>query len=273
MATPIGNLQDITERARFVLNETDFIACEDTRIARKLCGHLAIDLAEKTLCSFNTLNENEISTSILESLKAGQNVALISDAGTPVVSDPGLPLLRDAYTEGINVVPVVGPSALTACISVCPMPMHDFRFIGFVERRTSAKARQLRSLLTLNVPVVFFDSPKRLLSTLGLLSDLGVGDRKLFIARELTKLHEEKLFDSVDRLRELLSQRERMLGEYVVVLGRSDEKSDADVAHMIDLFRQEDIAPSTAARLVAKLGGITRQAAYQLLTTPQRKDG
>ena len=272
VATPIGNISDITERARAILARTDFIACEDTRRAIKLLRQLSIDPAGKSLRSFNVLNENDLAEKIIASLGDGQDVALISDAGTPVLSDPGFPLIKEAFERGADVVPVPGPSALTACLSVCPIPMHDFRFVGFIERKTEPKKAQLDALLELDSPVVCFESPNRLLDTLRSLSELGGGSRSVFIGRELTKLHEEKLFDSVDHMIEVFSGRERVLGECVLVLAPTEEQEYRDVSRLVELFVHEDIPPSSSARLIAKLSGITRQEAYRKLKARQRRD-
>ncbi len=272
MATPIGNVGDITERARSVLDDTTFIACEDTRRASKLLRQLSIDSKGKSLRSFNALNENDLATKIIASLESGQDVALISDAGTPVLSDPGLPLLRAAMDSRVEVVPVPGPSALTACLSVCPLPMHDFRFVGFVERKAKQKREQLRLLLQQTIPVVCFESPNRLLDTLRLMSELGAGSRAIFLARELTKLHEEKLFDSVDNLIESFGSRDRVLGEIVFVVSPSEELESPDASTLVELFAKERIPKSSSARLIAKLAGISRQEAYRRLSSTDGQD-
>lgn len=272
VATPIGNVGDITERARSVLDDTTFIACEDTRRASKLLRQLSIDSKGKSLRSFNALNENDLATKIIASLEKGQDVALISDAGTPVLSDPGLPLLRAAMDSRVEVVPVPGPSALTACLSVCPLPMHDFRFVGFVERKAKQKREQLRLLLQQTIPVVCFESPNRLLDTLRLMSELGAGSRAIFLARELTKLHEEKQFDSVDNLIESFASRDRVLGEIVFVVSPSEELESPDAGTLVELFVKERIPKSSSARLIAKLAGISRQEAYRRLSSTDGQD-
>ena len=272
VATPIGNVGDITERARAVLNKTDFIACEDTRRASKLLRLLSIDPKSKSLHSFNALNENELTAKIIASLTSGQDVALISDAGTPVLSDPGLPLLRAAIDRGVVVVPVPGPSALTACLSVCPLPMHDFRFIGFIDRKRKQKKALISELLQQSIPVVCFESPNRLLDSLRLMSELGAGGRMVFVARELTKLHEEKCFDSVDSLIANFEARERILGEFVLVIAPSDESARIDVDQLVEILSKERIPTSSSARLLAKLSGITRQEAYRRLTSSAQQD-
>ena len=272
MATPIGNVGDITDRARAILDKTDFIACEDTRRASKLLRQLSIDSTGKSICSFNVLNENDLATKIIASLENGEDAALISDAGTPLLSDPGLPLLREAFNRGVNVVPIPGPSALSACLSVCPLPMRDFRFVGFIERKTKQKKAQLTALLQQSIPVVCFESPNRVLGTLRMLSELGAGDRMIFVARELTKMHEEKLFDSVDKLTVTFDERERVLGEFVLVIAPTEEPERLDVTYLIELLSKERVPTTSAARLISKLSGISRQEAYRRLTSSADHD-
>ena len=272
VATPIGNVGDMTERARAVLDKTNFIACEDTRRTSKLLRQLSIDSKSKSLQSFNVLNENDLTTKIIASLTSGQDVALISDAGTPVLSDPGLPLLREAIDRRVHVVPVPGPSALTTCISVCPLPMHDFRFVGFIERKRKQKKALLTELLQQSIPVVCFESPNRLLDTLQLMRELGAGERMIFVARELTKLHEELCFDSVDNLIANFGSRERVRGEFVLVIAPVEKPKRVDVEFLVEVLVNEPLPTSSSARLLAKLSGISRQEAYRRLTSSTQQD-
>ena len=272
VATPIGNIRDITERARAVLDKTDFIACEDTRRARKLVRQLSINSTGKSFCRFNVLNENDLASKIIASLENGEDVALISDAGTPVLSDPGLPLVREAFNRGVNVLPIPGPSALSACLSVCPLPMREFRFVGFIERKKSQKQAHLKALLQQSIPVVCFESPNRILDSLRMMLELGAGERMIFVARELTKLHEEKLFDSVENLTRVFAERERVLGEFVLVIAPGDVPEGLDVTYLIELLSKERLPTSTSAKLISKLSGISRQEAYRRLTSHAPQD-
>ena len=252
------------ERARSVLAQTNYIACEDTRRAGKLLRLLGLDANEKQLFSFNVLNENEEARKIIASVQAGQDIAVISDAGTPLVSDPGFPLLQLAFDAGLNVVPIPGPSALTACLSACPLPMNDFRFVGFLERKRQAKSKQLQRLLAQSVPVVCFEAPVRILETLEVAIDLGFGERQVFIARELTKLHEEKIFATVQQVYAELTKRARVVGEFVVVFAASDDADAYEASVLATTFAAEGISPSAAARLIAQLTGLSRRDAYRL---------
>ena len=269
VATPIGNLGDISFRGKSILEKTEFIACEDTRRATKLLEHLALDSTNKQLRSFNTLNENDLYDKIIASLCDGMDVALISDAGTPTLSDPGLPLLRAAFDADVNVVPIPGPSALTTCLSVCPIPTNEFRFIGFLERRGESKRRQLNELLQTRIPVVLFESPKRILATLRAMVELGAGQRMLFLARELTKIHEEKLLDSVEHIFEEFDSRPAILGELVLVLAPAEADSRRQLSELLEIFAAERIPPSTSARLIAKLTGVSRREAFRELLAMQ----
>lgn len=266
VATPIGNIRDITDRAKSVLEEVTCIACEDTRRAAKLLRFLSIDVDSQRLCSFNMLNERDVAPKIIEMLRDGEDIALISDAGTPIVSDPGLPLLRVAYENDVNVVPVPGASALTACLSACPIPLNEFRFIGFLERKPQTRRAQLHAIQREAVPVVCFESPNRVIDTLRQATDVGLDERHVFIAREITKLHEEKIFDTVANACRVFEERERVQGEFVIVFDSAPQDlSSYDVSALAELFATEEIAPSVAARLIANIAGVTRREAYNAL--------
>ena len=256
---------DISTRAQAVLEETSIIACEDTRRTGKLLGLLGIESKHKRLRSFNAINENEEASKIIAMLLEGNDVALVSDAGTPVVSDPGLGLLRMAYKAAIAVVPIPGSSALIAALSACPIPTNDFQFLGFLERKGEAKTRQVQQIVQSSSTVVFFESPRRLLHTLQELIASGAGERKVFVARELTKVHEELIFASVNKVHADFSERETLLGEFVLVLAPSDSNASYDVDELVAAVAEEGISPTTGSRLIAKLSDLPRREAYQQL--------
>jgi 16S rRNA (cytidine1402-2'-O)-methyltransferase len=187
VATPIGNLDDITLRALKVLSAVDLVLAEDTRRTRKLLSHFEI---RKPLQSLHEHNEDAQATALVARLLAGESMALVSDAGTPLVSDPGFPLLRAAIAAGVTVVPVPGPSAVLAALTASGLPTDRFLFIGYLPRKKAARRRVLEDLAAEPGTVVFLESPRRLGSALGDAAEI-LGPRPAAVARELTKVHEE----------------------------------------------------------------------------------
>ncbi|MCS7014417.1 MAG: 16S rRNA (cytidine(1402)-2'-O)-methyltransferase [Chloroherpetonaceae bacterium] len=214
VATPIGNLGDITLRALETLRKVSVIACEDTRETLKLLRHY--DLGKKELIGYHNFNERQASEKILARLEQGEEIALVSDAGTPALSDPGFYLVRAAFERGIKVVPIVGASALTAAISVCPLPVNRFYFEGFLPHKKGRQSR-LRFLASQSLEaIIFYESPHRLLRLLEELQTY-FGDARAMVARELTKLHEEIVVGTLSELKATFSSK-KILGELVVVL-------------------------------------------------------
>jgi len=214
VATPIGNLDDITLRALETLRQTPIVACEDTRQTLKLLRRF--NLPEKELIPYHAFNERTATEKILTHLEHGRDVALVSDAGTPAISDPGFYLVRAAFEHGVKVVPIAGVSALTAAISVCPLPINRFYFEGFLPHKKGRQSR-LKFLASLSLEaIIFYESPHRLLK---LLEELHTyfGDAQAMIARELTKVHEEILVGTLSELRQKCSAK-KILGEFVVIL-------------------------------------------------------
>ena len=195
VATPIGNLEDITYRAVKVLGEVDLVAAEDTRHSRKLLDHFGI---RKPLLSYHDHNERQRYTEILERLRAGENVALISDAGTPCIADPGYRLIAACRTAGVPVVPIPGASALVAALSVSGVATDRFTFEGYLPSRTKARTDLFKGLVGEQRTLVFYETPHRLLAALNDLGQVFGGERLLVVAREMTKLHEEFFHGSAD---------------------------------------------------------------------------
>ena len=215
VATPIGNLDDITLRALQTFKDVDVIACEDTRRTRILLSHYSI--ITRTI-SFG--HDNSRVGRITELLGAGQTVALVTDAGTPGISDPGSGAVRAARAEGHPVVPIPGVSILTALLSVSGQGLQGIKFYGFCSPKSGRRRSQLKQLLSDNSPFVLFEAPHRILKTLRELSLL-VSHREIMLARELTKLHEEILFGSPDELSTILSNRNKIVGEFaLLVMGK-----------------------------------------------------
>jgi len=207
VATPIGNLKDITLRAVETLRSVDTIACEDTRRTRKLLSHLGIGLGEgRRLISYYRGREEARAEAILSQLVSGRDVALVTDSGTPALSDPGFRLLRAAVASQIKIVPIPGPSAVVALLSVAGLPTDRFVFEGFLPRKRAKRLRRLKELRDETRTIVLFESPARIARTLQELIDV-FGDRQAAIGREMTKAFEEIARGNLHQLAEMFSQR------------------------------------------------------------------
>mgnify|MGYP006280009609 CR=1 FL=1 len=213
VATPIGNLGDVTLRALDVLRDVDRIACEDTRRTRKLLAHHGI---RTPLMAYHDHNEDRASRELVERLLAGENVALVTDSGTPLISDPGYRLVSLAVSEGIDVVPVPGPSAAIAALSAAGLPPHPFVFAGFLPRKSGARRRRIEELGEIGATIVLYESPHRVQKTLVDLAEV-LGERRAAVCRELTKVHEEFLRGTLPELASTAADR-RLKGEIVIVI-------------------------------------------------------
>jgi 16S rRNA (cytidine1402-2'-O)-methyltransferase len=215
VATPLGNLEDVSLRALRVLREVGLVACEDTRRTGALLR--AHGIAARTT-SFFEHNERWKGERILEALRSGTDIALVSDAGTPAISDPGFRLVRDARREGLPVIPVPGASAAITALSVSGLPTDRFLFVGFLPPRPEARRRELAALAPNAETLVFYESPRRVLAAL---DDMlaALGDRDAFLCREATKLHEEYRAGRLSELRQALGARPEVRGEVVLVVG------------------------------------------------------
>ncbi len=259
VATPIGNLADITLRALRVLGEVDVVAAEDTRTTRKLLSHHGIGT---TLVSYHDHNEAVRTPELLDRIKRGESVALVSEAGTPSISDPGYRLIRAAIAADVAVEPVPGPSALLAAVVVSGLPSDAFVFEGFLPRRAGERKRRLEELASERRTLVFFEAPHRLDKTLADMLEV-LGDREVALCRELTKLHEEV---RRGRLTELVTalQRRPVKGELVLVVeGAPEAVGDLDAAAVEALDRigsGESVREAT--RAVAAHRGVPRRALY-----------
>ncbi len=221
VATPIGNLEDITYRAVRILTQADQIACEDTRHTKKLLTHYRI---KNRLVSCHEHNEASRIPGFITSLKAGLDIALVSDAGTPSISDPGYRLVRAASENGIPVIPVPGPSAVLAGLSVAGLATDTFFFSGFLPRKKGKRAKAIEALKFLPATLVFYESPKRVI-TLVKEALVILGDRPAMVAREITKRHEEYLRGDLSRILESLSSRVSVKGECSLFISGSVESS------------------------------------------------
>ncbi len=233
VSTPIGNLEDISLRAIRTLKEADLIACEDTRNTRKLLSHYQI---RKPLTSYHEHNEPEKAEELVRQLIAGENIALVSDAGTPNVSDPGFRLVKIAAEHGLDVISVPGPSAALAALSISGLPTSSFSFYGFLPKTKKKKEDFLREIQGLEQTLIFYESPRRVIETLS--SMLYVfGDRQTSVSRELTKIFEETLTGKISDVIEKLREKEKLKGEFTLVIegnkdkqkGFSSEKLERDI--------------------------------------------
>ena len=261
VATPIGNLSDASPRALETLSSVDLVACEDTRTTRTLLARHGIATRSVAL---HEHNERRASAGLVEALRAGKSIALVSDAGTPGLSDPGAWLVQEAHRAGIRVSPLPGPSAAAAAISVAGFPAAQFLFAGFLPAARGARRKALQAL-DLPWPVVFYEAPHRIADTLGDLTERFGPARELAICRELTKKFEEVARLPLGAALGWLGERaERSQGEFVLVLAPGEERKsrevDADV--VLDVLR-EALSPSEAARLAAKITGVPKNQLYR----------
>ncbi len=264
VATPIGNLADISGRAVSTLRSVTLIACEDTRRTGRLLAHLGVSAPE--LIALHDHNERAVAESVLARLEAAENVALVSDAGTPLVSDPGFVLVREAWSRGLTVVPVPGPSAVTSAVSISPVPTGRFRFEGFLPAKAAARDAALNRLLAADMAVVFLESPRRMRATLAAIEALGGGDRDILLCRELTKLHETATFGAVS---ELVADPDRVReqGEFVCVLAPGSSTAPPDSAERLLVALLDELPPARAARVAARITGRARSELYALATS------
>jgi 16S rRNA (cytidine1402-2'-O)-methyltransferase len=216
VATPIGNLDDLSPRARDALAAADLVACEDTRHTGRLLAHLGLD---KPLVSLHEHNERQRLPRLLADLEDGRTIALVSDAGTPLVSDPGYLLVREAVARGVRVEPLPGPSALLAALVASALPPHPFTFAGFPPPKPGKRRNFYRRWVALDHTLVFYESPHRLLPSLAD-ARAELGDRPAAVCRELTKLHEEVLRGRLSEIEAELAARPAVKGEIVLVVGK-----------------------------------------------------
>jgi 16S rRNA (cytidine1402-2'-O)-methyltransferase len=267
VATPIGNLEDITLRALRVLRETDLIACEDTRHTRKLLAHHQIS---KPTVSYHEHNERERSAELIKKLEDGVNIALVSDAGTPLVSDPGFRIVREAIDRHIPVVPVPGPSAILAALSASGLPARDFAFFGFLPARRAARRTRLGELAKLESTLVFYEAPHRILHTIADAKEI-LGNRECVVARELTKLHEEFVRGSLSQP-DLPESAAR--GEIVLIIAppAPDQTRQLETESALSMDEQikqlmntQGLDQKNALKRIARERGISKSEAYRLM--------
>ena len=260
IATPIGNLEDITYRAVRILGEVDLIAAEDTRHSLKLLNHFNIS---KPLTSYFDHNQQLKGERILNELRRGRSVALISDAGSPCVSDPGYHLVRDAAAEGIPVIPIPGSCAAIAALSASGLPSDTFTFSGFPPARQGRRRSFLAGLLTLPGTLILYEAPHRLEETLRDILDI-LGERRIVVARELTKIYEEFIRGTVSEVLASVSQG-KVRGEVVILVAPGEPvplSTEPLEELLLRLLREDALSVKDAARRASEITGVPRSEAY-----------
>jgi len=267
VATPIGNLEDISSRAVRILQEVDLIAAEDTRTSLKLLRHLAI---EKTLMAYHEHNELVQTDKITALLEAGKSVALISDAGTPLISDPGYVLVKQLINKGLKVVPIPGPSALITALSVSGMATDRFVFEGFLPAKNHAREEKLKTLMYETRTLVCYESRHRIQASLASIHAV-LGERQITVCRELTKRFETIFHGSTVEVLDWITQKDQQKGEYVLIIEGSFSKtsnSEQEATKQLEILLKY-LGPSQAAAAVAQLSGLKKKALYQIALTLQ----
>lgn len=269
VATPIGNLEDITLRALNVLKTVDLIACEDTRHTRKLTAHFQI---QKPLESYHEHNEASKSEQLVGRLQEGKSIALVTDAGTPTISDPGYRLVQRCVAEGIRIVPVPGPVAGIAALSASGLPTDAFLFLGFPPAKASGRRACLERIKSQPYTLLFYEAPQRAVAFLQEAAEI-LGDRAAVVARELTKVYETFYRGRLTSLADRLAQDEPLRGELTIIIAGADAtatEAPADVPesiaeHLAQVMAQTGLPKNEAIKQVAKARGLARRAVYNAL--------
>ena len=264
VATPIGNLDDITFRAVEVLKSVDIVFAEDTRHSKKLLLHLDIS---KPIRAFHDHNEREKTKAIIGEIRSGKSIALISDAGTPLISDPGYFLVAQAKKECLRVVPIPGPSALITALSASGLASDRFTFLGFLPSKKTARVKLLKSLINRTETSIFYESPKRILATLTDMHRIFGDNREVCLAKELTKVFETIQTDSIPNLiKYLTTDQNNQKGEFVILISANDKIDIAEAEAQLDSLLPilcAEMGASKAAKLAAKITGIDKNQCYK----------
>jgi 16S rRNA (cytidine1402-2'-O)-methyltransferase len=270
VATPIGNLEDISYRAVRVLKEADLIACEDTRHTAKLLHHYAID---KPTVSYHEHNEAARAEELVTKLIAGLNVAQVSDAGMPGISDPGYRVIKLAIERGVQVVPIPGASAVVTALAASGLPTDSFQFLGFLPARSGERRTLLESVRDAQQTTVAYEAPHRIAETMKDIVELLGAERPVVLARELTKLHEEFIRGSAAQVLHRAQEHE-LKGEITLLVGKGAEQRTApkDIAQRLEeLMREQKLEESAALKVLAKQQGISKSEVYRELQRVKRK--
>ena len=261
VSTPVGNLEDITLRAVRILGEVDIIAAEDTRHSVKLLNHLGI---RKPMISYWREKEQVKSDEIIKRLHAGQSIALISDAGTPGISDPGAVLIKKAIEENIQIVSIPGPSAFVAALSVSGLPTDQFTFLGFLPSRTAQRQKFLREVYLEQRTLIFYEAPHRIVDTLFDVSHI-FGERKAALIKEITKFHEDVVRGSITEIIEEV-QKTTIAGEYVIIVegwSGMNKSITEDVLSELHTCMRKGLGRKEAVKRIAETFGLSKKELYK----------
>jgi len=280
VATPIGNLEDITHRAVRILREVDVIACEDTRRTQKLLNQFGIKT--KTI-SYHEHNERERAEQLCQLLETGKDIAIVSDAGTPLISDPGFRIVNAAIQRNVPIVPIPGPTAFVTALAASGLASDQFLFVGFLPARANARRAKLEELREIAATLIFYEAPRRIAKTLKDALDV-FGNRNATVARELTKLHEEIVRGSLAGLRQRFSQNPTARGEMVLIIsGASERRLDATqfsdeiedqsrrLSKRVRELEGEGLDAKVALKKAARELGIKRAEAYRLVVAQKNR--
>ena len=263
VATPIGNLEDITYRAVRILGEADLIACEDTRQSHKLLDHYGI---HKPTISYHDHNEAERTEDLAARLREGAAIALVTDAGTPLVSDPGYRLVRAAIEQGTPVTALPGPSAALTALAASGLPTDAFHFYGFLPHKPGQRVKALEAIAEETATAVFYEAPHRILEALEAVQQV-LGDRPVVVARELTKLHEEFLRGTAAEIRAALSARDSVKGEITLLIGKATAPppDDTPLPDAVEALVRLGTPRMDAIKQVARRRGLSKREVYAQL--------
>jgi 16S rRNA (cytidine1402-2'-O)-methyltransferase len=267
VGTPIGNLADMSQRARDVLASVDVIAAEDTRRTRGLLSRIGV---QTPVLAYHDHNERALAPKLLDRIAAGESIALVSDAGMPLISDPGWFLVSSAQARGIAVVSVPGPCAVSAALSVAGLPTDRFAFEGFLPRRGAARQARLETLATDTRTLVFYEAVHRVAETLAALVQVFGGDRRAVLVRELTKVHEASYQGTLAELHARLESEIPLLGEFVIVVAGAEASAPAETHEIRRTLAilSRALSPKDAVRLTAEITGAPRNEVYRLAHEP-----